>query len=156
MEPRPIISASLSTIVSLNITHVLRGDDHINNTPKQIQLYKTLGFQMPNFPHLPMILGPDRTKLSKRHGAASALEYRTMGYLPEAMIGFLVRLGWSHGDQEIFTVEELQRYFSLDKIGKANAIFSPEKLQLGERELDEDAAGQQAIGLSQKILSAAN
>ena len=112
----------------LNITHVLRGDDHINNTPKQIQLYKTLGFDVPNFAHLPMILGPDRTKLSKRHGAASTLEYRTMGYLPEAMIGFLVRLGWSHGDQEIFTVEELQRYFSLDKIGKANAIFSPEKL----------------------------
>ena len=112
----------------LNITHVLRGDDHINNTPKQIQLYKTLGFDVPNFAHLPMILGPDRTKLSKRHGAASTLEYRTMGYLPEAMIGFLVRLGWSHGDQEIFTVEELQKYFSLDKIGKANAIFSPDKL----------------------------
>ena len=112
----------------LGITHVLRGDDHINNTPKQINLYRTLEFPVPNFAHLPMILGPDRTKLSKRHGAASTLEYRSMGYLPEALVNFLVRLGWSHGDQEIFTMEELQKYFSLEKIGKANAIFNPDKL----------------------------
>lgn len=110
------------------ITHILRGDDHINNTPKQILLYQALGLAVPNFAHLPMILGPDRTKLSKRHGAASTLEYRKMGYLPEAIVGFLVRLGWSHGDQEIFTVDELKQYFSLAKIGKANAIFSPDKL----------------------------
>jgi glutamyl-tRNA synthetase len=112
----------------LGITHVLRGDDHINNTPKQILLYQTLGFAVPHFAHLPMILGPDKTKLSKRHGAASTLEYRAMGYLPDAMINFLVRLGWSHGDQEIFTTEELQRYFDLDHIGKASAVFSPDKL----------------------------
>lgn len=110
------------------ITHILRGDDHINNTPKQILLYQSLGLKVPNFAHLPMILGADRTKLSKRHGAASTLEYRKMGYLPEAIIGFLVRLGWSHGDQEIFTVDELKKYFSLAKIGKANAVFSPDKL----------------------------
>ncbi len=110
------------------ITHVLRGDDHINNTPKQIQLYQAFGLTTPHFAHLPMIMGPDRTKLSKRHGAASTLEYRAMGYLPEALINFLVRLGWSHGDQELFTIEELKRFFALDKIGKANAIFSPEKL----------------------------
>jgi len=112
----------------LGITHVLRGDDHINNTPKQILLYQLLGFPVPHFAHLPMILGTDRTKLSKRHGAASTLEYQKMGYLPEAMINFLVRLGWSHGDQEIFTIDELKKYFSLEKIGKANAVFNPEKL----------------------------
>ncbi|MBI4403393.1 MAG: glutamate--tRNA ligase [Deltaproteobacteria bacterium] len=111
------------------ITHVLRGDDHINNTPKQILLYQALGFEVPNFAHLPMILGTDRTKLSKRHGAASTLEYRTMGYLPQALVNFLVRLGWSYGDQEIFTVEELKRFFSLERVGKANAVFNPEKLE---------------------------
>lgn len=110
------------------ITHVLRGDDHINNTPKQILLYQTLGLPVPNFAHLPMILGADRQKLSKRHGAASTLEYRTMGYLPEALVNFLVRLGWSHGDQEIFTMEELRKFFSLDHIGKANAVFNTDKL----------------------------
>jgi glutamyl-tRNA synthetase len=110
------------------MTHILRGDDHINNTPKQILLYQTLKFPIPHFAHLPMILGPDRSKLSKRHGAASTLEYRKMGYLPETLINFLVRLGWSHGDQEVFKIDELQRVFSLEKIGKANAIFNPEKL----------------------------
>jgi glutamyl-tRNA synthetase len=110
------------------MTHILRGDDHINNTPKQILLYQALGWKPPVFAHLPMILGADKTKLSKRHGAASTLEYRKMGYLPEALINFLVRLGWSHGDQEFFAIDELQRLFSLDKIGKANAIFNPEKL----------------------------
>lgn len=110
------------------ITHVLRGDDHINNTPKQILLYRALGLKVPEFAHLPMILGSDRSKLSKRHGAASTLEYRKMGYLPLAMVNFLVRLGWSHGDQEIFTIEELQKFFNIRSIGKANAIFNPEKL----------------------------
>ena len=110
------------------MTHILRGDDHINNTPKQILLYQTLGFAVPHFAHLPMILGPDRTKLSKRHGAASTLEYRAMGYLPEAVINFLVRLGWSHGDQETFTVEELKKVFSIEKIGKAGGIYNIEKL----------------------------
>ena len=110
------------------MTHILRGDDHINNTPKQIQLYNMLGFTVPNFAHLPMILGADKTKLSKRHGAASTLEYRTQGYLPDALINFLVRMGWSHGDEEIISVEKLKQVFSLEKIGKANAIFNPEKL----------------------------
>lgn len=112
----------------MKITHVLRGDDHINNTPKQILLYQSLGFAVPNFAHLPMILGADRTKLSKRHGAASTLEYRSMGYLPLSIVNFLARLGWSHGDQEIFTLEELKKHFSLDKIGKSNAIFNQDKL----------------------------
>lgn len=113
---------------ALAITHVLRGEDHINNTPKQILLYQTLGFEVPKFAHLPMILGSDRAKLSKRHGAASTLEYRGMGFLPIALINFLVRLGWSHGDQEIFTIEELHKVFSIEHIGKANAVFSLEKL----------------------------
>ncbi len=112
----------------MGITHVLRGEDHINNTPKQILLYQTLGYEVPKFAHLPMILGSDRSKLSKRHGAASTLEYRGMGFLPIALINFLVRLGWSHGDQEIFTIEELKKHFSIEHIGKANAVFSLEKL----------------------------
>ncbi len=112
----------------LAITHVLRGEDHINNTPKQILLYRTLGYEVPEFAHLPMILGPDRSKLSKRHGAASTLEYRGMGFLPIALINFLARLGWSHGDQEIFTLNELQAAFSLEHIGKANAVFGIDKL----------------------------
>jgi len=111
-----------------HMTHILRGDDHINNTPKQILLYQALELTPPFFAHLPMILGTDKAKLSKRHGAASTLEYRAMGYLPEALVNFLVRLGWSHGDQEFFTVSELKQFFSLDKIGKSNAVFNPEKL----------------------------
>lgn len=113
---------------SQKITHVLRGDDHINNTPKQILLYQALGFPVPSFAHLPMILGSDKTKLSKRHGAASTLEYRKQGYLPETMLNFLVRLGWSHGDQELFTVQEMCQFFALDRIGKSGAVFNPDKL----------------------------
>ncbi len=112
----------------MGITHVLRGEDHINNTPKQALLYKALGYDLPFFAHFPMILGKDKAKLSKRHGAASTLEYRKMGYLPETMINFLVRLGWSHGDQEVFSVDELKKAFNLDAVGKANAIFNTEKL----------------------------
>lgn len=111
------------------VSHVLRGDDHINNTPKQILLYQAFGWTPPHFAHLPMILGTDKTKLSKRHGAASTLEYRRMGFLPDALVNFLVRLGWSHGDQEVFTRKELIEFFGLDKIGKAAAVFNPEKLQ---------------------------
>jgi len=112
----------------MNITHVIRGDDHLNNTPKQIQLYKALGYEPPLFAHVPMILGPDRSRLSKRHGATSVLAYREEGYLPEALFNFLVRLGWSHGDQEIFSKEELIQYFSLEHVGKSPAIYNPEKL----------------------------
>lgn len=112
----------------MGVTHVLRGEDHINNTPKQAMLYEALGFALPKFAHLPMILGTDRAKLSKRHGAASTLEYRKMGYLPEAMVNFLVRLGWSYGDEEVFTVDKLKDVFSVEHIGKANAIFNTEKL----------------------------
>ncbi len=112
----------------MGITHVLRGDDHVNNTPRQINIYNALGFELPRFGHMPMILGEDKARLSKRHGAVAVTAYRDMGYLPEAMINYLVRLGWSHGDQEIFSREELIEYFTPDTIGRASAVFNPEKL----------------------------
>ncbi len=112
----------------MGITHVIRGDDHLNNTPKQIQIYRALGYPVPKFAHVPMILGPDRTKLSKRHGATSVLAYKEEGYLPEALFNFLVRLGWSHGDQEIFSKEELIELFTLEAVGKSPAVFNPDKL----------------------------
>ncbi|MHB8771285.1 MAG: glutamate--tRNA ligase [Syntrophales bacterium] len=112
----------------MGITHVIRGDDHVNNTPKQIHLYEALGYEVPLFGHVPMILGADKARLSKRHGATSVMAYKEMGYLPEAIINYLVRLGWSHGDQEIFTMDELIREFSLEAVGKSAAVFNPEKL----------------------------
>ncbi len=112
----------------MGITHVIRGDDHLNNTPRQIQLYEAFGYKPPEFAHVPMILGSDRTRLSKRHGATSVTAYRDMGYLPEALINYLVRLGWSYGDQEVFSISELIDKFSLENVGKAAAVFNPEKL----------------------------
>jgi glutamyl-tRNA synthetase len=114
--------------VDMRITHVIRGDDHLNNTPKQLHIYKALGYEVPKFAHLPMILGPDKTRLSKRHGATSVIAYRDEGYLPDALVNYLVRLGWSWGDQEIFTREEMIRYFSFENVSKAAAVFNPEKL----------------------------
>jgi glutamyl-tRNA synthetase len=113
----------------MGITHVIRGDDHISNTPRQIKLYEALGLPLPRFAHIPMILGPDRARLSKRHGAMSVMAYRDMGFLPEAMVNYLARLGWSHGDQEIFTRDELVRYFTLEKVGRTPAVFDPAKLE---------------------------
>jgi glutamyl-tRNA synthetase len=110
------------------MTHIMRGDDHINNTPKQIHLYRFFEYPVPLFAHLPMILGPDKKKLSKRHGAVSANAYRADGYLPEALLNFLARLGWSHGDQEVFSMEEMVQYFSFDHIQKSSAVFNMEKL----------------------------
>ncbi len=112
----------------MNITHVIRGDDHVNNTPRQILMYQALGFDVPKFAHVPMILGSDKARLSKRHGATSVMAYKEMGYLPEALVNYLVRLGWSHGDQEIFSPKELIEYFALSAVGKSPAIFNPEKL----------------------------
>ncbi len=114
--------------VDMNITHVIRGDDHLNNTPKQIHIYSALGYQIPLFAHLPMILGSDKARLSKRHGATSVIAYRDMGYLPEALVNYLVRLGWSYGDQEVFTINELIEHFSFENVGKSAAVFNPEKL----------------------------
>lgn len=115
--------------VDMRMTHIVRGDDHINNTPKQMHLYSALNYPVPRFAHLPMILGADKKKLSKRHGDVSAGIYRAEGYLPEAVLNFLVRLGWSHGDQEIFSIEEMCRYFDFDHCQKSAAVFNLEKLQ---------------------------
>lgn len=114
--------------VDMKITHVIRGDDHLNNTPKQLHIYKALGYAIPEFAHLPMILGADKARLSKRHGATSVMAYKDMGYLPEALVNYLVRLGWSYGDQEVFTREELVEHFSFEHVGKSSAVFNPEKL----------------------------
>ncbi len=114
--------------IDMQITHVIRGDDHVNNTPKQMHIYKAFGWEVPEFAHLPMILGADKTRLSKRHGATSVMAYQDMGYLPDALVNYLVRLGWAYGDQEVFTREELVNYFSLESVGKSAAVFNPEKL----------------------------
>jgi glutamyl-tRNA synthetase len=113
----------------MGITDVIRGDDHLNNAPKHILLFEALGRPVPRFLHMPMILGKDRAKLSKRHGAASLLEYRDQGFLPETMINFLARLGWSHGDEEIFSVDQLVELFTLEEINKSGAVFEEEKLR---------------------------
>ncbi len=113
----------------MKITHVMRGDDHISNTPKQILIYEALGFSIPKFAHIPMIMGSDHTRLSKRHGAASVMEYKKMGYIPEAVVNYIAHLGWSSGDErEIFSKDELIKEFSLDKISKHAAVFSMDKL----------------------------
>ena len=114
--------------VSMGITTVIRGDDHVNNTPRQILLYEALGSPVPKFAHVPMILGADKSRLSKRHGATSVMAYRDMGFLPEAMVNYLVRLGWSHGDEEIFTLDELIDKFTIEAVGRSAGVFNPEKL----------------------------
>lgn len=112
----------------MGITHIIRGDDHINNTPRQILIYEALGYDVPEFAHVPLIHGKDKTRLSKRHGATSLLEYRNEGFLPEALMNYLARLGWAYKDQEIFSKEELIEKFDLNHVGKSPAIFDMDKL----------------------------
>jgi glutamyl-tRNA synthetase len=114
--------------MDMRITHVIRGDDHLNNTPRQMNMLLALGHPPPVYAHLPMILGPDGTKLSKRHGAVSVLQYRDDGYLPEAVLNYLVRLGWSHGDQEYFSIEEMVRLFDIADVNKSPSTFDVDKL----------------------------
>lgn len=114
--------------LDMHITHVIRGDDHINNTPRQIHLFEALGVTPPQYVHTPTILGPDGKRLSKRHGATNLLDYRDEGYLPQALLNYLVRLGWSHGDQEVFSLEAMIQLFDVSAINKAAAAFNPEKL----------------------------
>src|ERR1700689_332114 len=114
--------------MDMRITHVIRGDDHLNNTPRQINMLLALGQIPPIYAHLPMILGPDGAKLSKRHGAVSVLQYRDDGFLPEAVLNYLVRLGWSHGDQEIFSIEEMIRLFDIADVNKSASAFNFENL----------------------------
>ncbi len=115
--------------VTMKITHVIRGDDHLSNTPKQVHCYQALGYPLPIFAHIPMILGGDKTRLSKRHGATSVQAYQEQGILPEAMLNYLARLGWSHGDQEVFTRDDLIRHFDLAHVGQAAAVFDHTKLE---------------------------
>ncbi|HEY7129593.1 MAG TPA: glutamate--tRNA ligase [Nitrospira sp.] len=112
----------------MQITHVVRGDDHLTNTPRQVPMFQALGFPVPQFGHLPMILGADKARLSKRHGATSVMAYKEMGYLPEALVNYLVRLGWSHGDQELFTRSELIEKFNWKNVQTSAAVFNPDKL----------------------------
>ena len=114
--------------MDMRITHVIRGDDHLNNTPRQMNMLQALGFAPPIYAHVPMILGPDGARLSKRHGAVSVMHYREQGYLPEALLNYLVRLGWSHGDVEIFTLDEMVRLFDLTAVHSSPASFDPQKL----------------------------
>jgi len=114
--------------MDMGVTHVIRGDDHLNNTPRQINMLQALGTTPPVYAHVPMILGPDGAKLSKRHGAVSVLQYREEGYLPEALLNYLVRLGWSHGDQEVFTLAEMEQLFDIHDVNKSASAFNPEKL----------------------------
>lgn len=114
--------------LDMKITHVIRGDDHLNNTPRQLNMLAAIGAQPPVYAHLPMILGADGAKLSKRHGAVDILEYKEQGYLPTAMLNYLVRLGWSHGDQEIFSVDEMIEYFDIADVNQSASSFNPEKL----------------------------
>jgi glutamyl-tRNA synthetase len=122
---------NLSVVVDdldMKVTHVIRGDDHINNTPRQINILTALGAELPKYAHVPMILGADGARLSKRHGAVSVMQYRDEGYLPEAVLNYLVRLGWSHGDQEVFSLDEMIELFDLKNINNSASTFNPDKL----------------------------
>jgi glutamyl-tRNA synthetase len=114
--------------VHMKMSHIIRGDDHINNTPRQILMYQAMGLPVPSFAHLPMILGSDKSRLSKRHGATSVTAYRDMGYLPQALVNYLVRLGWSYGDQEVFSKAEMMEKFSFENVGNSAGVFNPDKL----------------------------
>ena len=114
--------------VTMKISHLIRGDDHLNNTPRQILLYQALNYPLPQFAHMSLTLGKDRARLSKRHGATAVMSYKELGYLPQALINFIVRLGWSYGDEEIFSMDELIEKFTLENVGKAPGVFNPDKL----------------------------
>jgi glutamyl-tRNA synthetase len=142
--------------VDMRITHVVRGEDHISNTPKQVLLYAALDEPLPAFAHVPLILGPDRKRLSKRHGATSVTEYARQGFLPEAMFNFLALLGWSPGDdREVFTREELVAVFSLESISGGNAVFNPEKLEWFNAQHIAALDGERLEGLVQQALQQA-
>lgn len=136
----------------MEITHIIRGDDHISNTPRQILLYGAFGFKLPKFAHIPMILGSDKARLSKRHGATSVIAYRDLGYLPEAMINYLARLGWGYRDQEIFSREELIEKFSLEGVSRNPAIFDTEKLNWLNGQYIKKAIPERIVDLCEPLL----
>jgi glutamyl-tRNA synthetase len=136
----------------MHVTHVVRGDDHLNNTPRQINMLRALGATPPVYAHLPMILGPDGAKLSKRHGAVSVLQYQEEGYLPAALLNYLVRLGWSHGDQEVFSMEEMIQFFDIKDVNKSASAFNPEKLSwLNQQHMMKAPASLLAAGLREQL-----
>ena len=137
----------------MDVTHVIRGDDHLNNTPRQINICRALDHDVPAYAHIPLILDPEGKKLSKRHGAASVLEYREQGYLPEALLNYLVRLGWSHGDQEIFSTGEMTELFDIARVNKAAAALNPDKLAwLNQHYLRESKAERIACLLKRRLV----
>src|SRR5918992_3495112 len=133
--------------LDMNITHVIRGDDHVNNTPRQIHIFSALKKELPYFAHVPMILGADGERLSKRHGAVSVLQYRDEGYLPEALLNYLARLGWSHGDEELFTKEQFVQWFDLEHVSRSPAQFNPEKLAWINQQYIKGAADERLAAL---------
>lgn len=139
----------------MKITHVIRGDDHVNNTPRQINILQALGAELPHYGHLPMILGADGAKLSKRHGAVSVMDYPAQGYLPEAMLNYLARLGWSHGDDEVFSMAQFTQWFDLDHLTKSAAQFDPEKLDWLNNHYIKQADNVRLAGLVQPMMEGA-
>ncbi len=131
----------------MNITHVIRGDDHLNNTPRQINMLNALGLSVPKYAHLPMILGDDGARLSKRHGAVSVMQYKDEGFLPEALLNYLVRLGWSHGDQEVFSIDEMIQLFELEDVNKAPSSFNTDKLKWLNQQYIKDSDAAHIAGL---------
>ena len=139
----------------MQITHVLRGDDHVNNTPRQINILRAIGAPLPQYGHLPMILGADGEKLSKRHGAVSVMEYPAKGYLPEAMLNYLARLGWSHGDDEVFSMEQFCEWFNLDHLTRSAAQFNNEKLAWLNNHYIKQADNERLASLARPLMEAA-
>ncbi|HEX2825304.1 MAG TPA: glutamate--tRNA ligase [Burkholderiales bacterium] len=139
--------------IDMSITHVIRGDDHVNNTPRQINIYKALGAKLPEFAHVPMILGQDGERLSKRHGAVSVMQYQEEGYLPEALVNYLARLGWSHGDEEKFTREQLVEWFDLEHISKSPARFDAGKATWLNQQYLKEAADDRLAELLRPFLA---
>lgn len=139
----------------MGITHVLRGDDHVNNTPRQINILRAIGAPLPLYGHLPMILGADGEKLSKRHGAVSVMDYPAQGYLPEAMLNYLARLGWSHGDDEVFSMEQFCQWFNLNHLSKSAAQFNNEKLAWLNNQYIKQADNTRLAGLARAQMQAA-
>ncbi len=140
--------------VDMHITHIIRGDDHLNNTPKQIFLYHAFDYPVPQFAHIPLIHGTDKARLSKRHGATSVEAYREEGYLPEALVNYLVRLGWSFGDKEVFTLQEMIDNFSFDNISKSAAVFNPEKLLWLNATYIREKSAEQLLSLLEPFIKA--
>ena len=142
--------------LDMNITHVIRGDDHVNNTPRQINMIKALGGTLPVYAHVPMILGNDGKRMSKRHGAVSVSAYEEEGYLPEALLNYLVRLGWAHGDQEIFSREEMVALFSLEHVNKSAAAFDIDKLQWLNQQYIKNTSNNKIVSWLETALSRKN